>query len=267
MSTRHRHELKSKEPYIARTCQYADCENAALTAHLFCERHAVTPEGVSYYREIQAAAAALLDSEYTDSAENETVLRRENAALFTQRLKQGKFNKLLDAAVSKILDQAAATKSYDLEVGALRYAMTRTIAEETDVHRLSLAIARLANAMARLAIAEYGTRDPKPVIRYGQEWNPPLAGGEPLVHYIWRHRPEDFAERYMARIDDRESLQPGRVNTDAEGKYLPPPLPEWRRHEADARRSDAGGADGEGIDPPEGAWLELYEPAETASEG
>jgi len=37
--------------------------------------------------------------------------------------------------------------------------------------------------------------------------------------------------------------------------------------EADARKSEAGGADGERIDPPEGAWLELYEPAETASEG
>lgn len=245
MTTRHRQRLINDEPFIARTCQFDGCENPALTAHLFCNRHAVTPEGVSYYREIQAAAAALLDTEYSESTENDTLLRRENAERFTQRLKQGKFNKLLDATVSKVLQQAASEKSYHLEIGALRYAIARTIAEETDVHRLSLAIARLANATARLALAEYGTRDPKPVLKYGAEWEPQLPGGEKLVHYIWRHRPADFAERYMANIDDpgslpwnidrhieadyQDSLERGRVNTTPDGKYLPPPLPAWRK--------------------------------------
>jgi hypothetical protein len=295
-TTRYRQLLKSKEPFIARTCQHPGCENAALTAHLFCERHATTPEGVSYYREIQAAAAALLDTEYTDATGNDALLRRENAERFTQRLKQGKFTRLLDATVTKVLQQAAAEKSYQLEIGALRYA----IAEETDVHRLSLAIARLANAMARLALAEYGTRDPKPVVRYGQEWEPPLPGGEKLVHYIWRHRPADFEERYMAKIDDpdslpwnidrhveadyRDSLEPGRVNTTPDGKYLPPPLPEWRR--ATSRAGDAAkgpsataeqasGRGAEADDNPErgsgnreiaphGAWAELYEAEQQA---
>jgi hypothetical protein len=84
-----------------------------------------------------------------------------------------------------------------------------------------------------------------PVVKYGQEWHPPLPGGEALVHYIWRHRPADFEERYMARIDEPESLpwnldqqvqtdyqwsrEPCQENRDAEGKYLPPPMPEWRR--------------------------------------
>ena len=116
-------------------------------------------------------------------------------------------------------------------------------------------IARLGNAISRLAIAEYATRDPKPVIKYGQEWHPPLDGGEKLVHYIWRHRPADFEERYMAKIDDpeslpwnidrhveadyRDSLHPDRINQTADGKYLPPPLPEWRREKA-RRRSRRG---------------------------
>jgi hypothetical protein len=274
-TTRYRQLLKSKEPFIARTCQYHGCESAALTAHLFCERHATTEEGVSYYREIQAAAAALLDTEYTDATENDTLLKRENAERFAQRLKQGKFTRLLDATVSKVLQQAASEKSYQLEIGALRYAIARTIAEETDVHRQSLAIARLANATARLALAEYATRDPKPVVRYGQEWEPPLPGGEKLVHYIWRHRPADFEERYMANIDDpdslpwnidrhveadyKDSLQPGRVNTTPDGKYLPPPMPEWRREVAEAHRRDGDG-DGELPAPPNGAWPGLYEP-------
>jgi hypothetical protein len=127
----------------------------------------------------------------------------------------------------------------------LRFAIARTISEEADAHKMSLAIARLANAISRLAMAEYGTRDPKPVVKYGQEWQPPLPGGESLVHYIWRHRPADFEERYMAKIDDPASLpwnidqqveadyrysrEPGQENTDAAGRYLPPPMPEWRR--------------------------------------
>jgi hypothetical protein len=72
-----------------------------------------------------------------------------------------------------------------------------------------------------------------------------LPGGGPLVDSIWRHRPADFAERSMARIDEPESLpgnidqqietdyrhsrEPGKVNTDTTGKYLLPPMPHWRR--------------------------------------
>jgi hypothetical protein len=135
--------------------------------------------------------------------------------------------------------------SHERFCGAFRFAIARTISEEPDAHKMSLAIARLANAVSRLALAEYGTRDPKPVIKYGAEWEPPLPGGEKLVHYIWRHRPADFEERYMAKIDEPASLptnidqqiqtdyawsrEPGQPNTDAEGKYLPPPMPHWRR--------------------------------------
>jgi hypothetical protein len=161
----------------------------------------------------------------------------------------------------------------------LRFAIARTISEEADAHKMSLAIARLANAISRLAMAEYGTRDPKPVVKYGQEWHPPLPGGESLVHYIWRHRPADFEERYMAKIDDPASLpwnidqqvqtdyqwsrEPGQENRDAEGKYLPPPMPEWRR--GVGRREGAETDDGVGVLPQtradgpvagEGLWVE-----------
>ena len=70
---------------------------------------------------------------------------------------------------------------------------------------MSLSVARLANAISRLSVAHYATRDPKPVVRYGQEWTPPLPQGEGLVHYIWRHRPADFEERYMVAIDNSEN--------------------------------------------------------------
>ena len=150
---------------------------------------------------------------------------------------------------------------YKLELGALRFAIARTISEEPDAHKMSLAIARLANAVSRLALAEYGTRNPKPVIKYGAEWERAPAGGEKLVHYIWRPRPADFAERYMARIDDRSRCPPPSTSrwrpttaipstnarTRAARQILPPGLPEWRRRAGASHRHATPSANDRGI--------------------
>lgn len=237
--------MSSSRPPRVRRCQAEGCFDAAITAHIFCGRHALSAEGVAFHKEVQMAAAYL--NAHEEAPTEEEVARQQKADRFARRVKRGDFTKLLDAATSRILQQAAAAQSYQLELGALRYAIARTITEETDSHRMSLSIARLGNAISRLALAEYATRDPKPVVKYGQEWEPPLPGGEKLVHYIWRHRPADFEERYMAKIDEPESL-PWNIdqqveidyraslleqNTTADGKYLPPPLPEWRRERAE----------------------------------
>ena len=239
------------------------CDERAISAHIYCGRHVVSAEGVAFNKEIQAAATYLNAHE---EAPTEVELERQQAReRFQKRMQRGDFNQLLDATTGKILEQAAEVKAYQLEVGALRFAIARTISEETDAHRMSLSIARLANAISRLAVAEYATRDPKPVARYGAEWHPPLEGGEKLVHYIWRHRPEDFAERYMARIEDPASLpwnidqhvetdyraSLGEENKDADGKYLPPPMPEWRTRGAGAHKR-AQVADGHPPEPDTG---------------
>lgn len=224
-----------------RRCQVDDCDGEALTAHLYCGRHATTPEGVAFYHEVQAAAAAMRDLEDAGSDE---IARRERAEQFGRRIKRGKFTGLLDKAMTSIIEEAAEREEFDLERGALRFAIARTLTEETDAHRMSLSVARLANAISRLSVAHYATRDPKPVVRYGQEWNPPLPLGEGMVHYIWRHRPEDFTERYMTDIADPESdpiniehqvetdyrhnLKQG-DGKDANGRYGSPPLPEYRK--------------------------------------
>ena len=254
--------MPTSRPSRVRKCQMEGCFEAAISAHIFCGRHAVSAEGIAFHKEIQAAAQYLLANEEAPSEAE--LARQRRTETFARRVKRGEFGKLLDAATSKVLAQAATDRTYQLELGALRFAIARTISEEEDAHRMSLAIARLANAVSRLAIAEYETRDPKPVVRYGTEWEPPLPGGEKLVHYIWRHRPADFEERYMAQIDEPDSLpetidqqvqtdyrhsrQPDQVNTDADGKYLPPPMPEWRKSRSRAveeSRSRTGGADGD----------------------
>jgi hypothetical protein len=249
-----------------RRCQAEGCFAAAMRGHIFCDRHIVSAEGISFNKEIQALATYL--NAHEEAPTEDDLARREAMDRFQRRVKRGDFTKLLDASTSKVLAQAAADRTYGLELGALRFAIARTLSEEQDAHRMSLAIARLANAVSRLSLAEYGTRDPKPVVKYGEEWEPPLPGGEKLVHYIWRHRPADFEERYMAKIDDpdslpwnidrhveadyRDSLQPGRANVDADGKSLPPPLPKWRRAdrvESEGLRVEGndGEVDGDGL--------------------
>ena len=99
-------------------------------------------------------------------------------------------------------------------------------------------------------IAEYATKPSRPVARYGQQWDPPLEG-EKLVHYIWRHKPSDFEERYMARMDDPESLPSGldfevawdakdeergrEPRTDGNGHFLPPPMNPHREGQIERR--------------------------------
>src|SRR5688572_8626247 len=124
-----------------RRCQLEGCDDEALTAHLYCARHAVTPEGVAFYHEVRAAAAAMRELEETGS--NDTA-RQEAAEQFGKRVKRGKFNGLLDKALGRIIDEAAQNEAFNLELGALRFAITRTLSEETDPHRMSLSVARLA---------------------------------------------------------------------------------------------------------------------------
>ena len=202
--------MTTSRPSRIRTCQMEGCVDAALTAHIFCGRHAVSAEGIAFRKEIQAAARYLNAQE--EAPTEAEVERQRRMETFARRVKRGDFTRLLDAATSTVLAQAAAEHTYQLELGALRFAIARTLSEEPDAHKMSLAIARLANAVSRLAIAEYETRDPKPVIKYGTEWEPPLPGGEPLVETDYRH-----------------SREPDQVNTNAEGKYLPPPMPRWRK--------------------------------------
>jgi hypothetical protein len=94
------------------------CQNAALTAHIFCGPHAVSAEGIAFHQEVQAAAAYL--NAHEEAPTEDEVERRAARDRFARRVKRGDFTKLLDAATSKVLTQAAADRSYGLELGALR---------------------------------------------------------------------------------------------------------------------------------------------------
>jgi len=69
------------------------------------------------------------------------------AERFRRLLATGRYGDLFDAPLASVLDQAAQARHLDHETGALRYALARTLAEETDPARLVLAVTRLTRAV------------------------------------------------------------------------------------------------------------------------
>jgi hypothetical protein len=139
-----------------RTCRYAGCERKTVRGHAFCDRHAVSKEAVEYYDELKRAAA------YFDfalqSLDPDQIERSEAFHRFRRRVQRGDFNRLLDGPVQALIEQAAARDDFTLELGVLRFALVRAVAEETDPSRMGVTIARLSNAIARITTAREGQR-------------------------------------------------------------------------------------------------------------
>ena len=66
-----------------RTCQMEGCFEAAISAHIFCGRHAVSAEGIAFNKEIQAAAQYLLATEEAPSEAD--LARQQRTATFARR--------------------------------------------------------------------------------------------------------------------------------------------------------------------------------------
>ena len=62
---------------------------------------------------------------------------------------EGDYDGLLDPALWRLLDAAALTVGFGREIGALRFAMARLLAEEEDPRQLSLHLARITTAIIR----------------------------------------------------------------------------------------------------------------------
>ncbi|HEV2128772.1 MAG TPA: hypothetical protein VGR22_09150 [Thermomicrobiales bacterium] len=68
------------------------------------------------------------------------------AERFRRRIAHGQYRELFDVSLARILAQAAERRDLDDEVGAVRFALARLIAEEPNPTRLALAVARLTHA-------------------------------------------------------------------------------------------------------------------------
>jgi len=69
-------------------------------------------------------------------------------------LAAGDYDGLLDPALWRLLDIAAASTGFGREIGALRFAMARLLAEEEDPRQLATHLARVATTIVRATQAQ-----------------------------------------------------------------------------------------------------------------
>lgn len=73
---------------------------------------------------------------------------------FRRATAAGDYDGLLDPALWRLLDIAAASTGFGREIGALRFAMARLLAEEDDPRQLATQLARVATTIVRATQAQ-----------------------------------------------------------------------------------------------------------------
>jgi hypothetical protein len=136
-----------------RRCLVEGCGRFVRAGEVVCADHRAAGEG----RDAQVALRRLAESvtaraeggrREADGDEEERARAREG---FRRRVERGDYRGLLDARLREVMAQAAEERGLREEIGALRFAMVRLLAEEEDAGKLALGVSRLANASARLA--------------------------------------------------------------------------------------------------------------------
>ena len=143
--------MKPTDSMRVRVCRYAGCERAAIKGHGYCQGHAVSPEAVAFWRELKAATTYFQLGQ--QSIPSDITIKREFYHRFQRKVERGEFNHLLDGSMTKIIIEAAQAQTRTLELGAMRVAIMRLLAEEIDPTRMAFGIARLSNAITRLLTA------------------------------------------------------------------------------------------------------------------
>lgn len=65
---------------------------------------------------------------------------------FRERVESGRYADLLDERVRRVLREGAAIPGLDEELGAVRFALAKLLAEELDASKLAAGVARLTSA-------------------------------------------------------------------------------------------------------------------------
>lgn len=65
---------------------------------------------------------------------------------FRARMAEGRFDALLDGPMRQLLREGAEIRGLDVELGAIRFALVKLLAEEQDAGKLASGVARLVSA-------------------------------------------------------------------------------------------------------------------------
>lgn len=91
--------------------------------------------------------------------------RKEAARRFRERRASGEYGALFDDALRAILEDAGDELTTTDELGAVRYALAKLLAEEDDPRQLSMGVARLVGAAANLARTRVATGEHEEIRR------------------------------------------------------------------------------------------------------
>ena len=112
----------------AARCAVAGCGRFVRTGAERCGRHEAAAEGV----------------------DRRAVAIRE----FQERLAGGEYRALFEPALSEVMHQAAEARALVDEIGAVRVALAKLLAEEEDASKLASGVARLASVAIQAAKAQ-----------------------------------------------------------------------------------------------------------------
>ena len=81
-----------------------------------------------------------------DAGEREDDQATELRERFGERVARGRYDQLLDSATRDVLRDGAAIRGVNEELGAIRFALAKLLAEELDASKLAAGVARLTTA-------------------------------------------------------------------------------------------------------------------------
>lgn len=83
-----------------------------------------------------------LNGLFAEGCDTQAVLRER----FRTRIAAGRYDDLFDVPVRNVLREGAAIRGLDEELGAIRFALAKLLAEELDASKLAAGVARLTSA-------------------------------------------------------------------------------------------------------------------------
>lgn len=179
-----------------RHCAIGNCPRYAAHGSVVCWPHRKTRTGRKWDSIVRQA---IHDAGHVAEAGDDAAV----AETFRRRLANGEYRDLFDSPLARILNQAAEQRNLDDEIGAIRFALARILAEETDPRHLALAVARLSRASVATS-------------RERRESTPPQV--HPLT---------DAMAKVLKEIEEEEERNAQTANTNTPNRALIP-FPETR---------------------------------------
>lgn len=157
MQERERATSRGRRRRTGRRCVVTGCARLVQPGKALCREHGRGEQGRDYDAAVRRLGKLVAGSAAGAGEASGSAGEREErtAAAFRRRLERGEYRGLFDARLREVMAQAATERGLADELGALRVVLARLLAEEEDVGKLAVGVARVARASAIVARAQW----------------------------------------------------------------------------------------------------------------